>query len=403
MFLLEVRRFVATAAIIVSATVPYASASSTDVLRIGAPLPLTGALAPEGTKLRQGYDLWLDQVNAQGGIQVGDKKLAVEMRYYDYQSNTPKAVQLAEKLITDDKVDFLFSPFGSGAAKAVSTVAEKNGVPMLASSASSAEVFNLGYKNLFGLYTDNSTLSEPIADLVKAQVPGAKRVAILARNDLYPLSLANEFEKSAKKRDIEVVYFERYAIGTLDHAAALTQVAATNPDWIVITGYINDLILARKQLADLRVDVPALTMINGPAYDEWISAAGKLSENVTTASWFHPVLTYKSDDVFGSTAKFVELFRTKFGVAPDFTQASGAAVGVILQQAIERAGSKDRDAVRAQLEKGEFNTFFAPVSFGSNGMADSYVPPVYQIQSGKVQVVYPTDIATGEFRTGIGR
>lgn len=379
-----------------------AHASDPQALRIGAPLPLTGALAPEGTKLRQGYDLWLDQVKAQGGIKVGDKRLPVEMRYYDYQSSTPKAVQLAEKLITNDKVDFLFSPFGSGAAKAASAVAEKNDVPMLASSASSAEVFDLGYQNLFGLYTDNSTLSEPIADLVQAKIPEAKRVAILARNDLYPLSLAHEFEKSAKKRNLDIVYFERYAIGTLDHAASLTQLAAARPDWIVITGYINDLILVRKQLADLQVDAKALTMINGPAYDEWVSAAGKLSENVTTASWFHPVLSYESTDVFGSTQNFSKLFRAKYGTDPDFTQASGAAVGVILQQAIERAGTIDRDAVRAELKKGGFKTFFAPISFGPDGMANSYIPPVYQIHDGKVQVVFPAEIATGDFRVGIG-
>uniref|UniRef100_UPI0013D659A8 ABC transporter substrate-binding protein n=1 Tax=Escherichia coli TaxID=562 RepID=UPI0013D659A8 len=89
-------------------------------LRIGAPLPITGALAPEGAKLKQGYELWQEKANAAGGIKVGDKKLKVELIYYDYQSTTPKAVQLAEKLLNDDKVDFLFSPFGSGAAKAVS-------------------------------------------------------------------------------------------------------------------------------------------------------------------------------------------------------------------------------------------------------------------------------------------
>ncbi|MET0315029.1 MAG: ABC transporter substrate-binding protein, partial [Hansschlegelia sp.] len=165
-----------------------------DTLVIGAPLPLTGALAPEGTKLRQGYDLWLDAVNAAGGVKVGDKKLKVELKFYDYQSATPKAVQVAEKLVTDDQVDFLFSPFGSGATKAASAVAEKYGVPLIASSASSEEVFNQGYANLFGIYTANSTLSEPIADLV-AKSGDVKRVAILSRNDLYPLSLANEFEK----------------------------------------------------------------------------------------------------------------------------------------------------------------------------------------------------------------
>ncbi len=164
-----------------------APANAQDTLRIGAPLPLTGALAPEGAKLKQGYELWQEKVNAAGGIKAGDKKLKIDLVYYDYQSTTPKAVQLAEKLISDDKVDFLFSPFGSGAAKAVSAVAEKYGVPLLASSASSAEVFDQGYKNLFGLYTDNSTLSEPIAELIKAKLPKVKRVAILARNDLYPL------------------------------------------------------------------------------------------------------------------------------------------------------------------------------------------------------------------------
>jgi branched-chain amino acid transport system substrate-binding protein len=392
----------AAAVALAAVSLTMSAARAQDSLRIGAPLPLTGALAPEGAKLKQGYELWQDKVNAAGGIKAGDKQLKIELVYYDYQSTTPKAVQLAEKLISDDNVDFLFSPFGSGAAKAVSAVAEKYGVPLLASSASSAEVFDQGYKNLFGLYTDNATLSEPIADLVKAKLPAVKRVAILARNDLYPLSLGNEFEKSARKRGFEVVYFEKYPIGTLDHSSALTQLRAAKPDWVIVTGYINDLILVRKQAGELKVGGQVYTLINGPAYQEWIDAVGPLAENVTTASWFHPVLNYKSEDVFGSTQAFVAQFKAKYGAEPDFTQASGAAVGVILQLAIERSGSKDRNAVREQLVKGGFKTFFAPVSFGPTGIANSYVPPVYQIQQGKVQVVFPADIASAEFRAAPG-
>ncbi|WP_207482748.1 amino acid ABC transporter substrate-binding protein [Arenibaculum pallidiluteum] len=392
----------ASGAVGVAALIPLrASKAAGDVLRIGAPLPLTGALSPEGTKLRQGYEVWLEAVNKAGGIKAGSSTLKVELVFNDYQSNTPKAVQLAEKLVVDDKVDFLFSPFGSGAAKAASAVAEKHGVPMLASSASSAEVFDQGYKNLFGLYTDNSTLSEPLADLVAQRLPAVRRVAILARNDLYPLSLAGEFEKSAKKRGLEVVYFEKYAIGALDHSAALAQMRAAKPDWIVVTGYINDLILARKQMGDLALSASVVTMINGPAYQEWIDAVGPLAENITTASWFHPVLRYRSEDIFGSTERFVELFKARHGSEPDFTQASGAAVGVILQQAVERAGSADRAAVRAELAKGGFKTFFGPISFGPSGMANSYVPPAYQIQDGKVRVLLPDEVRTSDFRAGV--
>ncbi len=239
---------------------------------IGAPLPLTGALSPEGEKLKAGYELWLQELDKRGGIDVGGIKHKVKLIYSDYQSNTPRAVQLVEKLITSDKVHFMFSPFGSGAIKAASSVAEKYGVPMMASTASSKEVYDQNYKNLFGLYTPNDTLTEPISNLVKAKFPDVRRVAILARNDLYPLALANEFKKSAESRGLQVLYFEKYAIGTLDHAAAITQIGAAKPDWIIATGYINDLILIRQQMADQKVIAKVLTGINGPQYQQWIDA-----------------------------------------------------------------------------------------------------------------------------------
>ncbi|MGZ5703758.1 MAG: ABC transporter substrate-binding protein, partial [Burkholderiales bacterium] len=80
------------------------TASAQGTILVGAPLPLTGGLAPEGVKLQRGYDLWAEEVNKAGGVAVGKTRMPVKMVYYDYQSNTPRAVQLAEKLITDDKV-----------------------------------------------------------------------------------------------------------------------------------------------------------------------------------------------------------------------------------------------------------------------------------------------------------
>jgi branched-chain amino acid transport system substrate-binding protein len=141
-------------------------------------------------------------------------------------------------------------------------------------------------------------------------------------------------------------------------------------------------------------------MINGPAYRQWIEATGHLSENVTTAAWFDPAEQYTSHDLFGSTANFAALFSAKYGALPDFTQASGAAVGVVLQMAIGRAASLDPDPVRAQLVKGGFDTFFGPISFNSNGMADSYTPPILQIQNGKVRVIAPEAIKDADFKLG---
>ena len=333
------RGFKATMLTGVLLSLATASASAQREILIGAPLPLTGALSPEGEKLRAGYELWLQEIDKRGGIDVGGVKHKVKLIYSDYQSTTPRAVQLVEKLISSDKVHFMFSPFGSGAIKAASSVAEKYGVPMMASTASSKEVYDQNYKNLFGLYTPNDTLSEPISELIKAKFPDIKRVAILARNDLYPLALGNEFKKSAESRGLQVVYFEKYAIGTLDHAAAITQIGAVKPDWIIATGYINDLILIRQQMADQKISAKVITGINGPQYQEWIDAVGALGNGVTTASWFHSSVRYKSDDLFGDTETFVKAFQAKYRTDPDFTQASGTAIGVILQMAIETGRS----------------------------------------------------------------
>ena len=247
---------------------------------------------------------------------------------------------------------------------------------MMASTASSKEVYDQNYKNLFGLYTPNDTLSEPIAALVKAKFPDVTRCAILARNDL-SAGAGRRLKKSAEARGLQVVYLEKYTIGTLDHAAAITQIGAANPDWIVATGYINDLILIRQQMADQKVTAKVITGINGPQYQEWIDAVGAVGNGVTTASWFHSSVRYNSDDLFGDTQNFVKLFAAKYKSRPTSPRRPGSAIGVILQMAIEKAGTLDRDKVRSVLANTEFKTFFAPVKFGPDGQANSYTPPIF--------------------------
>lgn len=369
-----------------------------DVVKVGAPLPLTGPLSPEGLKQKRGYDLWAEIANSKGGIKAGGKSYKVEIVYADYASNTPRAVQTAERMITEDKVGFLFAPFGSGATKASSAVAERYGIPMLAPTASSAEVYDQNYKFLFGTLTPNNTVSEPIAKLVTDQNKDVKRVAILARNDLFPLAVAQAFEKAVKERNLEVVTFERYAIGTMDHSAAITQMRAARPDWVYASGYINDLILIRKQMNDLGLRPLVLTMIAGPAYQEFAKAVGPLAENITSMSWWHPAVRYKGKDVFGSTEAFNEAWAKKYGGEADYVEASSAADGAILQLAIETAGTIDPKKVRDAIAAMDAETFYGRIKFGPSGQITSLEPPVFQLQSGKPVVLWPDVIKQGELR-----
>jgi branched-chain amino acid transport system substrate-binding protein len=376
-------------------------AAAEDVIRFGAPLPLTGPLAPEAIKQQQGYDLWAEQANKAGGISVGGKKYKVVIVYADYQSNTPRAVQTTEQMITQDNVNFLFAPFGSGATKAASSVSEKYKVPTVAATASSAQVYDQGYKYLFGTFTPNDTLTTPLTEIVKTKAADVKKIAILARNDLFPLAIAQEMEKSAKANGFEVVYFEKYAINTLDHSATLSQMKSLAPQWIFVTGYTNDLLLVRKQMVDQQIKAPVVTMIAGPAYQDFIEAAGQSAENLSSAAWWHPAEQYSGKDIFGETSNFVKLFRDKYKSDPDYGQASAAVCGAIFQMAIERAGSLDRDKVRDELAKFDTVTFFGPVKFGGNGQINSLEPPVFQIQGAKPVVLFPQAIKQGDFKLGV--
>jgi branched-chain amino acid transport system substrate-binding protein len=307
-------------------------------------------------------------------------------------------VQAAERMITEDKVKFLFAPFGSGATKAASAISEKYNIPMLAPSASSRTIFDQGFKYIFATLTGNESVSVPIAKLVHAKSKDIKRVAILARNDLFPLAVAQEFEKAVKAEGMEVVTSERYAIGTMDHSAAITKMRAANPDWVYASGYINDLILIRKQMNDLGLKAPVITLIAGPAYAEFAKTVGPLAENITSMSWWTPAVRYKGKDVFGSTVAFNEAYAKKYGGEADYIEAGSAACGAILQMAIEAAGTDQPTKVRDAIAAVDADTFYGHVKFGADGQITTLKPPVFQLVGGKPIILWPDEIKAGELR-----
>ena len=327
---MRVKTLLALLSIAAALAAPVAHAQT---IKIGAPLALTGGLADEGKKQQIAYDMWLKRVNDGGGISVGARKMKVELIVYDYQTNEQRAQQIAEKLIVDDKVDFLTAPFGSGHTKVVAGVAERYGVPLMAGTASSESVFNQGYKYLFGTLAPNSGLVDNMLALFKKQFPTTRRIAILGREDVFPKAMATSMQASAPKSGIEVVYSETYPVGALDLSAPISKMKSTNPDWIYVTGYTKDLVLARKQMADVGLTAPIITMITGPAYAEFIDALGPLAEGVTSASWWVPVTTFKANDAFGSTQSFTEEFRKREKIDPEYVHASSAAALVALQKA----------------------------------------------------------------------
>lgn len=370
--------------------------NAAEVVKIGAPLALTGPLADEALKQDLVWKMWQDKVNADGGIDVGGQKMPVEIVKYDYQSDGQRAAQIAEKLITDDKVDFLFAPFGSGHTKIVAAVAERYQTPVIACASSSESVFDQGLKNLFGTLSPNGVSTEGMVSYIKKQVPDIKSIAIFGRDDVFPRSIAQGMSAAATAAGLDVVYDRLYSVGTMDHAAAVSAIKATSPDWIYVTGYTQDLILLRKQMSDLGVQAKIVTMITGPAYKEYTEALGELANGVTSWTWWHFATTFEGVGVWPTTQAFYKEFTDKVGSDPDYVHASCAAGPVVLQNAIERAGSIDKAKVRDALAETDIVTFFGPVKFSPNGMNQVRAIPIIQVQDEKIMILQPDEIKNAD-------
>jgi branched-chain amino acid transport system substrate-binding protein len=257
-------------------------------------------------------------------------------------------------------------------------------------------VFAPPFKYLFGTLSPNGGMTNAMVAFFKTKMPGLKRIAVLGRDDVFPKSMAQGLSAAAKSAGLDVTYDQLYAVGTMDHSAAVSAIKATNPDWIYATGYTQDLILIRKQMADLGVKAPIITMVAGPAYKEYTDGLGNLANGVTSSSWWHHATNYKGIGVWPTTADFYKEFVAKEHSDPDYVHASCAAAVVVLKDAIERAGSTDKSKVRDALAATNVSTFYGPVKFSANGMNEVRDLPIIQVQEKQIKVLHPADIKNAD-------
>ncbi|MEL6316345.1 MAG: ABC transporter substrate-binding protein, partial [Pseudomonadota bacterium] len=256
-----------------------------------------------------------------------------------------------------------------------------------------------GFQYLFGTLAPNTGMTESMTEYFKEKQPDLKSVAVYGRDDVFPKAMATALAASAEGQGLDVVYNELYAVGSLDHSAAISAIKAADPDWIYMTGYTQDLILGRKQMADLGVSAPIITMVTGPAYEEFTDSLGALADGVTSATWWHHATAY-TDAVgaWDSTAGFYEDFLAAFGSDPDYVHGSCAAAADVLANAVSVAGGTDKAAVRDALAATDILTFYGPINFGENGMNQGRDMPIIQVQGEDIKVLYPAGIADASLK-----
>ena len=362
---------------------------------IGYSMSLTGKFSTEGSDTHRSYQLWAEEVNKQGGIAVKDAggKLPVKLIHYDDASDTNNAIRNYERLITRDQVDLLFSPWGSGHNFAISSLTEKNKYPVVLTAAGSDRIFQRNFKYIFQTTQLASNMYNATVDYLLTQKDKIKTVAIAYENFLFTQSLHDALLAKLKQQGIQVVVDEQYPLGGQDFTSMLTKIKAAKPDAFLVINIMPSSVYLTRQMVEVGFRPKYYSVNIGPMFaEEFVGKLGPVAEGIVENGFWHPDLPYEG------ARKFFQAYIAKYQKTPS-TDAAYAYIGSqILQQAIEQAGTLDREKIAQTLHNGKFSTILGPYDYDDNGVNKNQLIFLCQIQAGKRVIVWPKNIASAEVK-----
>ena len=350
-----------------------------DKIILGAAVSITGKYSTNGKHTKNGYNLAVERINSMGGVKVGGKTYKFDIIYYDDESNSGRAAQLAERLIKQDGVHYMLGPYSSGLTKAMAPVTEENKIPMVEANGASRSLFTKGYKYLFAVLSPANQYLEVAIDLAVEKNGGKPvNIAMAFEQDAFSQDVRLGIVDAAKRTGSKIIIDDKLPKELNDMAATLAKVKATKPDVLVVSGHSKGALTAIRQIAEMKVDVPMLAMTHCDA-SKLAKQHGKNSEYALCAAQWHKELTY-SDKFFGSGIKFDKDFNAAYGYAPPYQAAESAAALLVWKDAFERANSLDKDKVRDALAKTDMETFYGKVKFGEGGQNTAKPMVLFQVR-----------------------
>lgn len=306
-------------------------AASNEIL-VGEYASMSGPTATFGQSSHEGLLLAIEQVNARGGVLGKQIRVISE----DDQSKADEAVNAVQKLINRDKVVAIIGEVASKRSLAAGTVCQKYKIPMLSPASTNPDVTKTGD------YIFRVCFSDDFQGLVNGQFATKKgwtRVAVLTDvNNDYSKGLAKAF-KSAYKG--EIVADESYREGDKDFKAQLTKIKGLDPQAVFLPGYYTDVGLILRQAREIGLNVP---FFGGDGWDspETLKLGSIINGCFQTNH-------YSPDDPRAEVQKFISEYKTKYGKIPDAMAILGYDAGLVMADAIQRAGKPDPAAIRDAL------------------------------------------------------
>ena len=356
--------------------VVFLSLSALASIKVGAILPMTGGVAAFGQMIWQGVEL----ANELFPEVLGEK---IEIVLLDNNSDKVQAVNTARRAIEQEGVVAIIGQVISSNTIAGGTVAEENGVAMVSPSSTNPLVTQ------DKKYVSRVCFSDPFQGVAAAMLAfnnmGAENVAVFVDVEQdYAVGFANYFKETANELGGSVFY-EYYKSGDQDFTAQVSDAISKGAGAFFIPGYYQEIALIAIQARQLGFYEPIIAG-DGAAVPETIEIGG----DAVNGLYFTTHYDAGSPAITENAKLFVEAYTAKYGEAPGTFTALGFDTYLVVRDAIERAGSTDREAIaKAVRQTKDFPAVTGIITIDENGDAIKSVA-IVKIENGKF--VYDTTI-----------
>ncbi len=375
-------------ALAVTMMMPTATLAA-DAVKIGYSNPRTGFLAEGALQEERAHVLWMEQVNERGGLDIGGtERRLIEFVVYDDQSDASRTPAIYEKLILDDKVDLLLTPYATPLHLAIIPTIERYKFPLVGNSAISVKLRDIGSAYMFFAAPAPDNYAEQIAGFLKAS--GVDTVSMMTLELPMSLEMRSFTVPLLKQAGIEIISDQRYPPAIKDMTSMLIAIMSDKPDAVLAYTYPGDSELYMRQSRELGIDVPIQFLMLGINYPFLIERHGEhINGMIGIGQW----------DPYNGRAGSVEFFETyvkRWNEIPDYATSAIAWVSLeILEQAVAAVGL-DKEKLRDHLASATFETIMGSVKF--NGQMGSVSAGLFQLQGDEAHVIWPPEIASSKFQ-----
>jgi branched-chain amino acid transport system substrate-binding protein len=374
-------------------------------IKIGIGIAQTGTLGGGGKAALLALRMWVEDVNAKGGM-LGRK---VELIAYDDQSNPATTPGIYTKLLDVDKVDLLIAPYGTVPTAPIMPLVKQRGLLLMGNFS-----FQVNHTVKHDMWFNNAPWGDATSwtegFLKIGQKVGAKTVAFIAADQEFAQNLANGAKAIAKQQGLKTVYEQNYPPSTVDFSAMIRAIRAAKPDMVFVCSYPNDSVAIVRAVNEIGVGDSVKLFGGGMVglqFTPVMESLGSSLNGIINYNSYVPGMKLPGIDEFLQryAKRAVEEKVDPLGYyLPPFNYA----IGQILEQAIGATKTLDNRKLADYLHKNEFNTIVGPISWDATGERAKPAVPMIQFrgvadknveqfrQPGKQVILHPPQFKSGD-------